>query len=55
MLAIIIIIGAALFVIGSLYFGELFMGLEELTRRSKQMDNDEFDYGHDVTYTEDEE
>lgn len=56
MLAIIIILCAALFVICSLYFGNLLLELEELSRRSQQqLDNDEFDYGHDVNYKEEEE
>ena len=56
MLAITLILCAALFVIGSLYFGNLLLELEELSRRSRQqLDNDEFDYGHEVNYKEEEE
>lgn len=59
MLAIIIILGTALIMIISLFLGGLFIELDELSRRSQQievpLDNDEYDYGHDVNYKEDEE
>ena len=59
MLAIIIIIATSLIMIISLFLGDLFIELEELSRRSQQievpLDNDEYDYGHDVNYKEEEE
>lgn len=59
MLATIIIIGTALVILASLYLGTLFIELDELSRRSQRletpMDNDEYDYGHDVNYKEEEE
>lgn len=59
MLAIIIILGTVLIMIISLFLGCLFIGLDELSRRSQQievpLDNDEYDYGHDVNYKEEEE
>lgn len=59
MLAIIIILCIVLIMIISLFLGGLFIELDELSRRSQQletpMDNDEYDYGHDVDYKEDEE
>lgn len=54
---IIIIIGTA--ILASLYLGNLLIELDELSRRSQQleppMDNDEYDYGHNVNYKEEEE
>lgn len=59
MLAIIIILGTVLILTVSIFLGGLFIELEELSRRSQQieapLDNDEYDYGHDVNYKEDEE
>ncbi len=59
MLAIIIILATSLIMIISLFLGGLFIELEELSRRSQQievpLDNDEYDYGHDVNYKEEEE